>query len=209
MTDPSHVDLAFPVRGSRQLARDHGYALYGALTRALPQLHDAHWWGTQLVPGRMITPDVLDLGPGSTLRIRVPVDKIAAMLPLAGVTLDVHGAALTVGAPAVHPLTPAAELDAHLVVIKLTNGVPRPFDPAAFNQRFEAEARRQLARLEIEGVLSLRGRRAMTVGGRRVIGHAVRVSGLSADHSLKLQVAGIGGKRSMGCGVFRPSRERH
>lgn len=208
MTDTSHVDLAFPVRGSRQLARDHGYALYGALSRALPQLHDARWWSVQMVPGRMITPDLLDLGGGSTLRLRVPVDKIAAVIPLAGATLDVHGAALTLGPPAVHPLMPAPELDAHLVVIKLTHGLTKPFDGPAFNQRFEAEARRQLATVGVEGELSLRGRRAITVGGRRVIGHAVRVAGLAPEHSVKLQIAGLGGKRTMGCGVFRAARDR-
>jgi hypothetical protein len=34
----------------------------------------------------------------------------------------------------------------------------------------------------------------------------VRVLGLSADDSLKLQICGLGGKRTMGCGIFRPAR---
>jgi CRISPR/Cas system CSM-associated protein Csm4 (group 5 of RAMP superfamily) len=34
----------------------------------------------------------------------------------------------------------------------------------------------------------------------------VRVLGLSPDDSLKLQIHGLGGKRTMGCGIFRSAR---
>ena len=207
MTDPIHVDLAFPVRG-QSLRRDHGHALYGAISRAVPAVHGSDWLAVQNIPGRLVEPEVLHIAPQSMLRIRIPVDRIGALLSLAGATIDVLGASLQVGAPEVHQLRPAAALDAHLVVIKLTAGVGKPFDRAAFDERFAAEAHRQLARIGVVGEMSLRGRRSITVGGHRIIGHAVRVVGLSVEHSLALQVHGLGGKRTMGCGIFRQSRPR-
>ena len=93
-------------------------------------------------------------------------------------------------------------------MIRLTGGVPKPFDRNAFETRFLAEAHRQLIAHEIRGDLELSGRDSLRVGGRRVIGYAVRVLGLSPEHSLKLQSVGLGGKRTMGCGLFRPARIR-
>lgn len=205
MLQPTHVDLVFPVRGN-PIPRDHGYALYGALSRALPALHRADWLGVQSILGRLVGPETLDLQAGGALRLRVPTDKIAMLLALTGTTLDVQGSALHLSAPAVHVLRPAAVLDARLVVIRLTGGVGKAFDRAAFDKRFTAEANRQLARIGVTGELTLRGRRSLRVGGQRIIGHAVGVSGLSAEHSLILQVHGLGGKRAMGCGLFRPAR---
>jgi len=205
MIQPTHVDLAFPVRGGT-LPRDHGYALYGALSRALPALHRAEWIGIQSIPGRMIGRETVDVQTGSYLRLRVPAEKIGMLLVLAGRSIEVQGHAIHLGAPTVHSLKPAAALDAQLVVIKLTDGVGTPFDRAAFDRKFAAEANRQLAKLGVVGELALRGRRSVTVGGRRVIGHAVGIDGLSAEHSLMVQVHGLGGKRTMGCGLFRPAR---
>jgi CRISPR-associated protein Cas6 len=205
MQQSSHVDLVFSVKG-RTLARDHGYALYGALSRAVPSLHGTSWLSVHPIPGRLIDPQTLDLEGGSQLRLRLPVEHIGQVLGLTDAILEVSGSRLELGPPTVQQLRPAAILDARLVVIKLTEGPSKPFDPAAFAQRFLAEAHRQLARHGIAGVAEVRGRGRITVGGRRVIGFAVRVAELSPEHSIALQIHGLGGKRSMGCGVFRPSR---
>jgi CRISPR-associated protein Cas6 len=125
---------------------------------------------------------------------------------LAGARLNIAGHDVELGPPTVHPLIPAAMLDARLVVIKLTAGIGSPFDRAAFETRFLAEAHRQLAKHEIVGAIELSGRQRLTVGGRRIIGYSLRVGGLTAESSLKLQIVGLGGKRTMGCGIFRPAR---
>src|ERR1019366_8470757 len=44
-------DLAFPLVGER-VARDHGYALYGALCRVAPGLHAAAWLGVHPLGGK-------------------------------------------------------------------------------------------------------------------------------------------------------------
>jgi CRISPR-associated protein Cas6 len=112
------VDLAFPLLGGR-VARDHGYALYGAICRVAPGLHAAAWLGVHPLGGK---PDdgTLALGARAQLRLRLPASHIADVLALAGARLDVDGAGLVVGAPRVHALVPAAALDARMVAIKLT-----------------------------------------------------------------------------------------
>lgn len=205
MQQSTHVDLVFSVKG-QTLTRDHGYALYGALSRAVPALHGTSWLAVHPIPGRLTGSGSLDLAGSSQLRLRLPVEQIGQVISLTGAVLDVAGSRLELGPPTVQQLHPAAVLDARLVVIKLTEGPSKPFDRAAFEQRFLAEAHRQLARHGIVGVAEIRGRGRITVSGRQVIGYAVRVSALSPEHSIALQIHGLGGKRSMGCGVFRPSR---
>ena len=200
----SHVDLAFPARG-RTVPRDHGYALYGALSRFIPSIHGACWIAIHGLSGWQVEGDELMLGPAGTLRIRAPADKIATLLPLAGATLPVAGHQVELDAPSVHALAPVSALEARLVVIRLTGGLARPFDGAELERRFVAEARRQLDLRDIRGDLELRGRRSLRVCGQRVLGFAVRVLGLSAGDSLRLQIGGLGGKRAMGCGIFRPA----
>lgn len=201
----THIDLVFPVRGER-LSRDHGYALYGALSRAMPSVHGADWLGVHSIPGKLKGVDVIDLEGESRLRLRVPVARVADVLGLSGCALEVGGSKLVVGAPTIHQLRPAAVLDARLVVIRVTGGAGKPFDRDGFAQRFLAEASRQLARLEVSGTIDLRGRGRIRVGGQRVIGYAVRIADVSPDDSVRLQIHGLGGKRRMGCGLFRPAR---
>jgi hypothetical protein len=168
------VDLSFPVLGER-IPRDHGYALYGALSRAVPSLHGARWLGVHPMGGTLADEGNLQLGQRSQLRLRLPADRIVEVLPLAGAKLDISGSAVRL-------------------------------DVTGFAARYTTEIKRQLGLLEIGGPFELHGRRSLTVGGRRVVGYSVRVLGLSADQSIALQENGIGGKRRMGCGVFRASR---
>lgn len=199
-----HVDMSFPIRGGT-IPRDHGYALYGALSRAIPSIHGADWIAIHGIAAKQEDAN-LTLARAGRLRIRVPSERIGELLALAGTSIEISGRPVEIGAPTVHPLIPAAILDARLVVIRLTGGIPKPFDNEAFERRFLAEARRQLAALGTTGDLVISGRQSVRVGGQRVIGCSVRVGGLSSDDSINLQIAGIGGKRTMGCGVFRPAR---
>lgn len=207
------VDISFPLTGDR-VPRDHGYALYGALSRAVPALHGASWLAVHPLGGKLVDKSTLALSKAARLRLRMPVERIGEVMPLVGASLEVNGAAIRLGAPSVHPLAPSASLDSRLVIVKLT-AVPtrdhpelarRSLDRPAMNSRVERELTRQLEKLNIAIRPELRGHGRMIVGGRSVIGYSVRVQGLDADASLRLQEHGLGGKRRMGCGVFRPTR---
>lgn len=207
MTNDPCIDLAFPLSGER-VPIDHGYPLYSALSVALPSLHEARWLGVHPLSGKA-EDDALVLTPHSRLTLRIPLSRLSHVLSLTGHTLTVAGANLRLGAPQVFQLETRACLDARLVLIRLTDPV-LPKNEAAtesrFAKRFQEEARRQLDRLGIGGDLTLHGQRRITVAGQRLLGFSVRVNGLSAEESLALQVHGLGGKRRMGCGVFRPTR---
>lgn len=187
------VDLWFRVRGAT-LPSLHGYALYGALCRVVPELHEAEWLGVHTFHGDRVGDRLIQLPRGARLGLRLPADRIAAVLKLAGSTLDVGGHALAVGVPEIVPLVPAASVSARMVTIK-------GFEDAA---PFAEAARRQLDRLEVGGELEVGPRLVQRVGDRLVVGFAARVHRLEDAASLRLQERGIGGRRRMGCGLFRP-----
>ena len=208
------VDLSFPIEGAK-VPRDHGYALYSALCRIAPTLHGAPWLGVHPIGGKPVEEsNHLALGRSGHLRLRLPPERIADVLPLVGARIEIDGEPLSLGPPQVHPLVPSATLDARMVSIKLT-GAPRrrheelgreTLDVAGFAARYTLEIKRQLESIGISKPFDLCGRQSLRVGGRRVIGYSVRVGMLSADESLSLQENGLGGKRRMGCGLFRATR---
>lgn len=207
--DPqSIVDLVFPVHGT-QLPTDHGYALYGALCRQLPAVHAQGWLGVHPLRGRAVAGSFF-LGQRPSLVLRLPATQIPAVLPLAGQVLQIGDRTLHVRMPFVRPLTPSAVLESRLVSIRLTT-VPYKADGSldkdAMAAAFREELGRQLERLGVTAPIELGSHRQVTVGGRRVVGWAVRLTELSSAGSLRVQAFGLGGKRTMGCGVFVPVRE--
>lgn len=210
------VDVSFPIvqAGGIEVPRDHGYTLYAALSRAHAVLHEAEWLAIHPLSGKPAGEGRLSLTRESGVRFRIPLTRLGDLLPLVGTSLDLQGATLTLGPPSVHPLVPSASLDARLVVVKLTD-VPKHAhvelgrasnDREAMAARVQSELVRQLAKLEIASPPELLGHGRIHVAGHSVIGFTVRVQGLDADQSLRLQAHGLGGKRRMGCGVFRPTR---
>ena len=202
------LDLLFSVMGDT-VPTDHAYPLYAALASVVPAFHDpaarlrfAPLGGVPDAPGR------LRLTDRSRLRIRLPEDQIRLALPLAGKKLDIGGHAVRVGVPSVTTLTPAPTLAARVVTFKHAD------DPT----KFLATARLKLAELGVEGEpavpLLTSGprageprRRVVRVAGKAIIGYTLLVSGLTAEHSIRLQELGLGGRTKMGCGFFRSVKE--
>jgi len=208
------VDLEFGVRGD-VLSADHGYALFGAVCRVLPWLHHDEGVGIHPIHGKLVGGRTLALAPWSRLTLRIAASRIHEALPLAGQALELDGATLQVGAPTVSQLRPAPALLSRLVVIK-------GFQEA---ETFLDAARRQAEALGLEGHLSLVGRmtegsvegailrsagepirRTLRVRDKTVVGFALAATELAAEESLRLQEAGIWGRRRFGCGLFVPMR---
>jgi len=191
------IELSFRLLG-RTIPVDHGYALYAALSRVVPELHDAQEIGIQPIRGIYAGGGVLHLAPFSCLAIRLPQDQIRPVLKLAGKTVDVGGHALHIGVPNARALLSVANLRARLVTIK-------GFLEA---ESFADAAKRQLNSLGIMGDFLLGIRRTLRVKDKQVVGFEVAVTGLTAEESLILQERGLGGRRRMGCGVFVPTEAR-
>lgn len=200
------IDLSFPVVGQRVPA-EHGYALYGAISRRLPQLHGVPWLGIHPLRGPVLLSGLLQISPSTRLVLRLPVTQIPQALGLAGATLSLAGHALRVGAPEVWALKPSSCLASRLVLIRLTDpvrGEGGALDKAALRERFHAALTQQLVQRGAAAQVELTGRYEVRVDGRRLVGFAVRLSGLSDEASLTIQEKGLGGKRAMGCGLFVP-----
>lgn len=204
----SFVDVSFPLRG-KIVPRDHGYLVYAAICRLIPQAHGAKWLAVHPLPGQFAD-ELLVLPPRAFLTLRVPATEIHQLLPLSGKVLRVGETEIGLGTPNIYALRPFAQLVSRQVVIRLT-AVPRKpdgtIDKTSMAQSFVQEIQRQLAAKSIRAEVCIGTPRQISVGGHRVLGFTVRLSGLSDADSLLIQTKGLGGKRAMGCGVFGPCRE--
>ncbi len=190
-----YVDLAFRLKGST-VPVDHGYALYAALSRILPEIHAANDVGVQPIRGIYSGNGRLHLSDSSRLVIRLPDEEIRSYLKLAGKRLEVDEHPLSVGVPEVRALLPVVSLRSRLVTIKgfLEQGL------------FVEAAKRQLQQLNIHRQAYIGERRTFCIKGKQVVGFEMFVTQLAAEESLTLQEHGLGGRRKMGCGVFVPWR---
>jgi CRISPR-associated protein Cas6 len=194
------VDVFFGVRGSR-VSTDHGYALYSAVARVLETREDA-WLhqldkvGLHLLRGAYGSHGRLLLGPRARFGLRLPAALIPKVLALAGKRLVIGDDSLRVGVPHVQALRPAAVVAARMVTTR--NGEDE--------RRFDGEIARQLSGLGVTSPATRGRRRVIRIKDKTIVGYGVRVAGLSASESLRLQEQGLGGRRKMGCGVFLPVR---
>jgi CRISPR-associated endonuclease/helicase Cas3 len=203
------IDLLFPVVGTR-LPVDHGYALYGAISRLLPALHDGSLrFGMAPVTGPHVGNGLLQVdSTQSRLRLRLSATDIPQVLPLAGKGLDVMGHRIRLGVPQIRSLQPVPSLIARTVAIK----------KATAPDTFLDSAQRQLDELGIGGRLRVPerlgkaghrepARRVLRIKDVRIVGYSLLVEDLSESDSLKLQAEGLGGRRHLGCGLFVAARE--
>ncbi len=201
------VELSFPVLGTT-IATDHGYDLYGALSRLVPQLHEPGApYSIGPITGDSLGHDQLRLNRRSRLRCRLPADAIPTLLPLAGKALDLSGHRIRLGVPSIRPLMPAPSLAARLVTIRVQN-VKQP-TPDQFltavrwrltKQGFTAEPSLLPVRSGPRAGQSCR--RILRIKGRKLVGYAVQLAGLTPEDSLRLQAESPFGRRRMGCGYF-------
>ena len=173
------IDLAFRLTGSA-VPVDHGYALYAALSRILPEIHAAKDVAVQPIRGVYRGNGTLHLADFSRLILRLPDEQIQTYLKLAGKRLAVDDRPLNVGVPEVRMLRPVVRLRARLVTIK------------GFLQEdeFLAAAKRQMEQIGINGQAHLGTRRTFRVRDKQVVGFEMGVTQLTAEESLTLPGAG-------------------
>jgi CRISPR-associated endonuclease/helicase Cas3 len=189
----TYIELQFPFTG-KTLPSDHGYGLYGAISRIIPESHSADWLAIETIPGAARGDRVTQLDPHARLKIRIPQDHVPLMLKLAGKRLEVDCHSIRLGAPQIFLLKPWPQLYARIVTIKGFTE-PEPFLDAV---------RRKLDELGVKGEPVVGERRVVKVGDHTIVGFGLTIHELSDEGSLILQEHGIGGRRRMGCGFFNP-----
>lgn len=200
------VDLGFRI-ACPTLPLDHAHALSRALLDILPWLDDEQHAGVHLIHGAAsgngwyrpedTANEVLHLSRRTRLRLRVPKHRLEAARQLSGRRLDIAGHALEVGASEVYLLSSLSTLFARYVISAADD------DEAAF---LDAAAR---------------GLREIGIDCRKLLGgisHTLRfpdgpvhtrslmVADLKPEQSVRLQQLGLGGGRSIGCGLFLPHK---
>lgn len=200
---PELKEFVFPVSGAR-LRSDHAYALYSAISRICPELHEQQGLSIQTIPGELQDFGFIRLTDKSKLRIRVPDVFASVACRLVGAEMEINGCRILLGAPTIYSLAPFPDLKARIVTIKGFTELP-PFEKAL---------RRQMEALGIEAEVFVPttatgspDRKSLTIRGLAIVGFGVRITGLSPHDSLLLQEVGVGGKRKMGCGVFVPCHQ--
>src|SRR5262249_47562859 len=137
----------------------------------------------------------------SRLCIRTPKELIGDLLALMGKEIDVSGYKLVLGEASVRTLKPMKNLYSPLVVIC----------GAETEKDFFDSANKQLMQLDILAKAipfcphGFTVRRTFKIKTAKIPGFAISITDLSNEDSVKLQSAGIGGRRRMGCGIFIPS----
>lgn len=220
------VDLSFHLTGT-VIPADHGYSLYGAVCRLIPDFHEhlsaeqenrgsSRTFGIHPINGTLVGNRKLQLNEKSRVIFRVTDQYIKPLLSLAGKTLNLDGCLISLGVPNPLLLKPSPHLRSRLVVIK---GFMEPVE-------FLEAAQRQLTELGLKGTPTLTKRkspksveghnsrpdpdeaikRTISIRDKTVVGFALEVAGLSDVDSISLQEQGIGGRRRFGCGIFTPTK---
>ncbi|MCD9186647.1 MAG: type I-MYXAN CRISPR-associated protein Cas6/Cmx6 [Pyrinomonadaceae bacterium] len=202
------IIVQFPIIG-KQLLADHGYLLYSAISQLKPELHnlpdDEKWLGIELINGVPFDKGIIALPVrGANLRLRIPADKFGEVMNLSGKQLDIDGNKIRLGIANARPIQPASALYARIVTFKNSLSVEKFLETA---NRDLAEKLQIKAKLEIPKENRSRHRRIITIKGKKVVGFSLIARDLTDEDSLKLQSEGLGGRRTMGCGLFNPIRK--
>jgi len=204
------VDLAFPIVQGLVMPIEHAHQLLGAIKQAAPQLAEVPI-GLHPLRGTPLPEGLLHLRHRAPLRLRLPSDRIAAALPLAGKELRIGSMLIRLGSPSVEVLEPHAELYARTVVVAKT--VPKT------ERKTDQRGNRVITEVELIAHIQAKCNAGATVrvlcwrtirlhgkgpakAHLHVKGAEVVIEGLDAEHSLAIQATGIGGRRAFGCGIF-------
>ncbi len=189
-TVPQMTDIAFAVRGDF-VPLGYAFPLLQSVAAVLPWFMDEPLAG--LLPLRGTHHDQGIWLPRRTkLVLRLPTERLSQARALTGQRLLLESGSLTVGESEVRPHVGHPTLHAHLVAT--------PLDEAGFT----AIVQKELSVLGIEGQWICGKHHTLQDGLRTVSGFSLAVHHLKPEQSLRLQQAGLGEARHLGCGIFVP-----
>jgi CRISPR-associated protein Cas6 len=200
------VDMVFDMN-CRCLPVDHAYALSQAISKALPWFEQEPQAGLFLIHGAesgngWIRPDEQDdllyLSRRTKLTLRLPQHRLAEAKTLSGMTLDIAGYSLKVGAAKKKPLNQMPVLFARHIVA----------NPQQDEDAFLDTVVAQLQQMGIQCRKALCGRsHSFKLPYGDLFTRSLMIADLAAQDSMTLQERGLGEGRKMGCGVFVPHKD--
>ena len=187
------VDVVFALKG-QAVAEDYADLLRRALGRALPWLEDDGAAAVHPLAGTSPGQGERYLSKHARLLLRLSADRVEAARALCGRRLDLGGE-VEVGGATVRPLAPAQVLHSAFVQVGTDDEVS-----------FLGECRRLLDELGVEGRMVSGKARSMRGSRGTLQGFSLMLHGLDEKDSMRLQRAGLGADRKLGCGVFVPHK---
>jgi CRISPR-associated protein Cas6 len=200
------IDLAFAIK-CPTLPIDHAYELSQRLHEELPWLGEEPQAGIHLIHGAAsgngwYRPDetagaLLHLSRRARMRLRLPRHRLEDADALSGRILDVGGHALEVGKSELHRLNPLPTLFSRYVITR----------EAAAEEEFLQTALERLKQLDIDARKLLCGiTHALNFPDGPLFTRSLMIADLTPEHSIRLQQAGLGEGRKIGCGLFIPHK---
>ena len=187
------VDVAFSLSGGT-IPADHGWHLFQLLAERLDWLDTEPNAGVHPIRGSRAVAGEIFLGARARLMLRLPRERAQQSFALSGARFDL-GNSVEVGSAHLRPLFAHGTLYSQFV----TTGTP---DEAGFQRAVGAEL--QGAGVECK-IICGRMRREQTQDGE-IVGFSLMLHELSPEHSLRMQAAGLGAGRKLGCGIFIPHK---
>ncbi|MFO1314218.1 MAG: type I-MYXAN CRISPR-associated protein Cas6/Cmx6 [Burkholderiales bacterium] len=188
------VDVAFDV-AAVSVPAEHAWPLLQAVEGRLAWFAAEAGAGIHPLRTSPTSYGVALVAQRAKLVLRVPAERLADCLALAGAVLDVGGSRLAVGAGRPRALRPSGTLSAQRVA-----------SAAADVAGFETEVARWLAGLRIAGRYIAGRPRHGRADGREIAGFALSLHGLGGADSLRIQSEGMGADRRVGWGLFVPAK---
>lgn len=201
------VDLVFGLRG-REVPCDHAWWLLNAIRAVLPWFGEDPAHGLHLIdpapsgngwysPTDMAA-ETMYLPRRARLALRLPSDRIETARDLQGCELDVGGYPLTIGPAEVRLLSLHTTVNAKHVLDRQES------DSEA---EFLEWAHTRLAAIGVAARRMVVGRTTpIRCGGSALTTRSLMLADLKPEESLKVQRAGLGEERRLGCGVFVPHK---
>jgi CRISPR-associated protein Cas6 len=189
----SYVELRFPIIG-KTVPTDHGYTLFAAISKHIPDVHSADWLAIETLPGVARGDGITQIDPKAKLKMRLPQERISEILAISGKKLNVGIHNILLGAPQIFNLRPSVSLYSRCVTIK------NHTEPESFLKAVSYK----LDELGIHGEPIVGARRILRIGTQTIVGFSLTIHELTDEGSIVLQVRGVGGRRRMGCGIFVP-----
>lgn len=199
------LDLSFRI-DCKCLPNDHAWPLSQALQQALPWLETAEGAGVHLIYGAgsqngWMRPegadDLIHLSRRTRLTLRMPADHVDSAMALQGEVLDLGEYQIRLGPASTRLLsTYDVQFSRHVVC-----------DPDESEDVFLEHAATELERLGIEPrkMMSGMAQQLRTPAGP-VHTRSLLLADLEPSEAVRLQEAGIGPERLLGCGLFVPHK---
>ncbi len=187
------VDVAFTLRGGT-IPADHGWRLLQLLAERLDWLAAEADAGVHPIRGARALAGEIHLGARARLMLRLPRERAEQSFTLSGARLAL-GNGVEVGGARLRQLFAHGTLYSQFVA----TGTP---DEAGFQRDVSAELERAGIGCK---VICGRMRHAQTEDAE-IVGFSLMLHDISPEHSLRMQAAGLGAGRKLGCGIFIPHK---